>query len=406
MMTRRRARETRLHALVIDLPAEMLVLILRFLPGVAIAAVPQTCEAWRAALAGEAATVDEIIRTAVFTRWSKLLESAMRLPARELYRAHLHYERFNKWGSRRRIGQGRAGCFGDNSYYAVHETLGEGVIKRIRGDDQGLPATALREVSLLKELHHPNVIRLTEWYHFPTDNALWLVYERCGLDLKKYMQSKQYTLSVACIKSLTYQLFSGLAWCHSRGIMHRDLLPRSLLVDPHAGVLKLSRFGLARPFLEDDCRTYTHEVVTLWYRAPEILLGAGHYSSAVDMWSVGTIIPEMVTGHPLFPGDSEIDQLFKTFRLLGTPKEAAWPGVTRLPDFNPAFPRWEPKPLRVAVAHLAAPGAEGIDDAGLDLVTRCLTYAPAARLTAHEALGHPFFDDLNKDAIGTAPLPS
>ena len=163
-----------------------------------------------------------------------------------------------------------------------------------------------------------------------------------------------------------------------------DLKPQNVLVDPKRGTLKLADFGLARAFTV-PLRTYTHEVrarptpdarrrepayrrpvsrpahprallpsavqvVTLWYRAPEILLGGKQYSVPVDIWSVGTIIPEMVTGQPLFPGDSEIDELFKIFRLLGTPNETIWQGVQQLPDFKAEFPKWKPKNLRGAPA--------------------------------------------------------
>ena len=106
-------------------------------------------------------------------------------------------------------------------------------------------------------------------------------------------------------------MLAGLTWCHQHRIFHRDLKPQNVLVDPKKGSLKLADFGLARAFTV-PLRTYTHEVVTLWYRAPEILLGTRQYACPVDVWSVGTIIPEMVTGHPLFPGDSEIDEIFKS----------------------------------------------------------------------------------------------
>ena len=140
------------------------------------------------------------------------------------------------------------------------------------------------------------------------------------------------------------------------------------------GTLKLADFGLARAFTV-PLRTYTHEVVTLWYRAPEILLGAKQYSCPVDMWSIGTIVPEMVTGHPLFPGDSEIDEIFKIFRLLGTPNEMLWQGVSQLPDFKTNFPKWQPKALREVV-----PQTDRLNDAGIDLVQQVHTASqPAAQ---------------------------
>jgi cyclin-dependent kinase 2 len=126
--------------------------------------------------------------------------------------------------------------------------------------------------------------------------------------------------------------------------------------------------------------------VTLWYRAPEILLGAKHYSTPVDVWSIGCIFAEMVNGRPLFPGDSEIDELFKIFRLLGTPDARAWPGVDALPDYKDSFPKWPRRSLAEAVPDL--------EPAGLDLLAGMLRYAPGDRLTAKAALSHPYFADI------------
>ena len=123
-------------------------------------------------------------------------------------------------------------------------------------------------------------------------------------------------------------------------------------------------------------RAYTHEVITLWYRAPEILLGAEHYSTPVDIWSIGCIFAEMASSRPLFPGDSEIDELFRIFRVCGTPNDHVWPGVSQLPNFKTEFPKWHPQRLDCAVGELAADVPNGTP-AALDLLAQFLTYAPS-----------------------------
>ncbi|KAF8750461.1 Pkinase protein [Rhizoctonia solani] len=234
---------------------------------------------------------------------------------------------------------------------------------RLEAEDEGVPSTAIREISLLKELKDDNVVALLDIVH--ADSKLYLVFEFLDMDLKRYIfvrfsNKPQYYhvyppniprymetvnskngnrgLDKQLIKKFTYQLLAGLRYCHGHRILHRDLKPQNL-TDTDEN-LKLADFGLARAF-GIPLRTYTHEVVTLWYRSPEVLLGSRHYSTAIDMWSVGCIVAEMVMhGQPLFPGDSEIDQIFKIFRLLGTPNEEIWPGVSQLPDYKETFPRW------------------------------------------------------------------
>ncbi|KAG8722649.1 Cyclin-dependent kinase catalytic subunit [Ceratobasidium sp. 395] len=260
---------------------------------------------------------------------------------------------------------------------------------RLEAEDEGVPSTAIREISLLKELKDDNVVPLLDIVH--ADSKLYLVFEFLDMDLKRYMESVNNKngnrgMDKRIIKKFTHQLLAGLRYCHGHRILHRDLKPQNLLVDSNEN-LKLADFGLARAF-GIPLRTYTHEVVTLWYRSPEVLLGSRHYSTAIDMWSVGCIIAEMVMhGQPLFPGDSEIDQIFRIFRLLGTPNEEVWPGVSQLPDYKESFPQW-------SAADLAS-NIRGIDSQGLDLIARTLIYDTANRISAKRALVHPYFNDLS-----------
>ncbi|KAG2052353.1 Pkinase-domain-containing protein [Suillus hirtellus] len=254
---------------------------------------------------------------------------------------------------------------------------------RLEAEDEGVPSTAIREISLLKELKDDNIVRLLDIVH--AEQKLYLVFEFLDVDLKRYMENANTSgtpISIGIVKRFTHQLNAGLLYCHSHRILHRDLKPQNLLIDKKNN-LKLADFGLARAF-GIPMRTYTHEVVTLWYRAPEVLLGSRHYSTAIDMWSVGCIFAEMVMrGSPLFPGDSEIDQIFKIFRILGTPSEETWPGVTQLPDYKDTFPRWSKQELKSVVPNL--------DEQGLDLLAHTLTYDTAKRISAKRALNHPYF---------------
>ncbi|XP_059469584.1 cyclin-dependent kinase 1-like [Neocloeon triangulifer] len=284
-----------------------------------------------------------------------------------------------------KLGEGTYGVV----YKAKNKLTNEIVaLKKIRseGDDEGLPATAIREISLLKELVHPYIVTLHDV--LMEESLLHLVFEHMSMDLRKYVDTKEMTS--AKIKSFLYQMLVAMLFCHKRRVLHRDLKPQNLLVSHDGRIVKIADFGLGRAF-GVPLRAYTHEVVTLWYRAPEILLGSQRYSCPVDIWSIACIFAEMVNKRPLFQGDSEIDQIFRIFRILQTPTEEIWPGVSELPDYKDSFPQWHQNNLKSAVPTL--------DHNGLDIMQKMLIYHPAERMSAKEAVKHPYFDGLDKNSL-------
>jgi serine/threonine protein kinase len=274
-------------------------------------------------------------------------------------------------------------------YKARHRRSSEIVaMKQMKLDarEEGVPSTAIREIALLKELSHVNVVRLLDICCTP--GKLVLVFEFLENDLKKHMKSLNGRLTPSTVKKLCYQLCLGTEFCHANRIIHRDLKPQNLLIDSRLR-LKIADFGLARAFTVPVPK-YTHEVVTVWYRPPEILLGASIYSISIDIWSMGCILGEMATGAPLFAGDSEIDTIFKVFQKLGTPSEQMWPGVSELPDFKPNFPQW---PTRGWASIRNTAQQVGLE--GIDLLENTICYDPKRRLSARRALNHAYFQDVD-----------
>lgn len=266
---------------------------------------------------------------------------------------------------------------------------------KLTNQDEGVPSTAIREVAILKDLNHDNIVRLFDV--FCSTKKLVLVFECLDNDLKKFMRASKGILTPAVVKNFSFQLMKGIEFCHSRRIIHRDLKPQNLLIN-QSMQLKIADFGLARAFMLPIPK-YTHEVVTVWYRPPEILLGSELYSIPVDQWGVGCIVAEMATGAPLFAGDSEIDTCFKIFQKLGTPTEAMWPGLSALPDFKPTFPKWAPKGWANIRNTAAQVGPDGID-----LLNQLMQYNPTFRISARSALKHYYFTDVEMylPAVGGA----
>ncbi|CAM8924576.1 unnamed protein product [Rhodiola kirilowii] len=298
----------------------------------------------------------------------------------------------DKYEKLEKVGEGTYG----KVYKAVDKATGELVAlkkTRLEMDEEGVPPTALREISLLQMLSQSMyIVRLLCVEHVSKNDKplLYLVFEYLDTDLKKFIDSYRKgpnprPLPPDQIQSFLFQLLKGVDHCHSHGVLHRDLKPQNLLVDKKKGLLKIADLGLGRAFTV-PLKSYTHEIVTLWYRAPEVLLGDTKYATGVDMWSVGCIFAEMARRTALFPGDSEFQQLLHIFRLLGTPTEEQWPGVSHLRDWH-VYPKWEPQNLARAVPSL---GPDGID-----LLSKMLTYDPADRISAKAAMQHPYFNDID-----------
>ncbi|KAI7883445.1 Pkinase-domain-containing protein [Lichtheimia hyalospora FSU 10163] len=288
----------------------------------------------------------------------------------------------DKYQKIEKLGEGTYGIV----YKAQNRDTNEVVaLKRIRLDneEEGVPCTAIREISLLKELKHVNIVRLYDVLH--TEKKLTLVFEYLDSDLKKFLDSYGGDIDVLTIKQLMYQLLKGIAFCHDHKVLHRDLKPQNLLINKK-GELKLGDFGLARAF-GIPVRSYSHEasihgngykVVTLWYRAPDVLMGSRQYSTSIDLWSAGCIFAEMASGRPLFPGNSIPDQLQRIFKVLGTPTDQTWPGVSQLPEYKRDFELFAPVPIETLLPKL--------DSLGIDLLKQLLQYPPEKRITANDAL--------------------
>ena len=232
-----------------------------------------------------------------------------------------------------------AGTFG-KVYRATVNATGETVaIKKLHsrgerdGDREGMELSTLREIMLLAEIKHEHVIDLMEV--FSHNGSVHMVLEICATDLEEVIKdAKKYVLDAARIKGYMLGTLRGLAWCHKSWVLHRDLKPANLFLTP-GGVVKLGDFGLARFYGSPD-RKYTGQVVTRWYRPPELLFGAKFYGAAVDMWSVGCIFAELMLRVPFFHGKSDIEQLSRIFTARGTPTEETWPGVSALPTTSPS----------------------------------------------------------------------
>ncbi|KAL7398795.1 hypothetical protein ABVT39_015410 [Epinephelus coioides] len=262
-------------------------------------------------------------------------------------------------------------------------------LKEIRLEhEEGAPCTAIREVSLLKDLKHANIVTLHDIIH--TQKSLTLVFEYLDKDLKQYLDDCGNIIHVHNVKLFLFQLLRGLSYCHRRKVLHRDLKPQNLLINER-GELKLADFGLARA-KSIPTKTYSNEVVTLWYRPPDILLGSTDYSTHIDMWGVGCIFYEMATGRPLFPGSTVEEELHFIFKLLGTPTEQSWPGISSNDEFVAYnYPQYRAERLSNHTPRLSSEG--------VDLLSKFLQFEGKKRISSAESMNHRYFSNLGNRAM-------
>jgi len=280
-------------------------------------------------------------------------------------------------------------------------------LKKVKMDKEreGFPLTSLREINILLSFDHPSIVDVKEIVVGGHDDDIFMVMEYMEHDLKGVMETIKQPYTQSEVKCLMLQLLEGVKYLHDNWVLHRDLKTSNLLLN-NRGELKICDFGLSRQY-GSPLKPYTQPVVTLWYRAPELLLGAKEYSTAIDMWSLGCIMAELLSKEPLFTGKNEIGQLDKIFRILGTPNEERWHGYSKLPGAKCKFIKQRYNRLRDKFPAVSFTGGLTLSEAGFDLLNRLLTYDPEKRISADDALNHEWFREVplpkTKDFMPTFP---
>ncbi|KAL3466232.1 serine/threonine-protein kinase SSN3 [Aspergillus heterothallicus] len=326
------------------------------------------------------------------------------------------------------------GFISSGTYGRVYKALGkngqkgEFAIKKFKPDKEGeivqytgLSQSAIREMALCSELDHANVVQLAEI--ILEDKCIFMVFEYTEHDLLQiihhHTQPQRHPIPASMVRSILFQLLNGLLYLHTNWVLHRDLKPANILVTS-GGAIRVGDLGLARLFYKPLNSLFSGDkvVVTIWYRAPELLMGSRHYTPAVDLWAVGCIFAELLSLRPIFKGEEakmdskktvpfQRNQMMKIIDIMGLPNKENWPGIVSMPEFSQLhsltatrgpnhFSRhsnlesWYQNCLKnggySAASSVGTPGEDGYD-----LLSRLLEYDPTKRITASEALEHPYF---------------
>ncbi|KAK9143488.1 hypothetical protein Syun_012888 [Stephania yunnanensis] len=262
-----------------------------------------------------------------------------------------------------------------------------------------------RELQIMRLFDHPNVVQLKHFFYSTTEKdeiylnlVLEYVSETVYRIEKHYSRMSQH-IPLICVQLYTYQICRALAYIHNViGVCHRDIKPQNLLVNPHTHQLKICDFGSAKKLVPGEPNIAY--ICSRYYRAPELIFGATEYTTAIDMWSAGCVLAELLLGQPLFPGESGVDQLVEVIKVLGTPTREEIKCMN--PNYTEfKFPQIKAHPWHKVFHKRMPPEA-------VDLVSRLLQYSPNLRCTALEACAHNFFDDLrdpNARLPNGLPLP-
>ncbi|KQK14762.1 probable serine/threonine-protein kinase At1g54610 [Brachypodium distachyon] len=298
-------------------------------------------------------------------------------------------EAINGWTPRRADSFEKIDKIGQGTYsnvYKARDSLSGKIValKKVRFDNLEPESVRFmaREILILRRLDHPNVIKLDGLVTSRMSCSLYLVFDYMVHDLAGLAASPDIKFTLPQVKCYVHQLLSGLEHCHNQGVLHRDIKGSNLLLDDH-GVLKIGDFGLASFFDPNHKQPMTSRVVTLWYRPPELLLGATDYGVGVDLWSAGCILAELLAGKPIMPGRTEVEQLHKIFKLCGSPAEEYWK-KSKLPHAT-IFKPQQPYKRRIADTFKDFP------QSAIRLIETLLSIDPADRLTATSALNSDFF---------------